>query len=117
MKWKINKNFQKCLSDAFDTFTDFLGDIENVDIDLLEDNFSSLVNDEDFEIKYLKAKDINFNTIHDYVLDDGDDLFYGVIVVVNCQGFDHIVLDGNHRLNTLKIKSPKTEVPVILIEF
>lgn len=119
MKWNNNKGFNECLKGAVDTYLEYLSQsdksLEQIDSD--ESYFLELVKNEEYLEEWITAADFNYKTIHSYQYDDVNDpkLLEGAIVVVKENG-ESLVMDGNHRINTLKEKSPNTLVYVIIFE-
>ena len=120
MKWKMNSSFEYFLSQAIDTYTDLLSQTEKTDdeMDQIESLFMEKIRNEEFEEVYLPIKELHsFKRLHDYKKEDVEmeEVAQGLIVVLNT-GKEKIVLDGNHRINTLNDCHPDLKALVVIID-
>lgn len=114
-------NICKQFSDAADTYADLLensGKISCSDdiLDLILLFKEKIENDEFLEETMTVSEIINScNLLHTEVLNNKKYMERGFIVVLDT-GKKKIVLDGNHRLNTLNIEDPDFEFKVFIID-
>lgn len=119
MKMNPDKNRDYCLDTAYETFTDLLSqrEISEDEMDELEEQFLDIMRNEEYEEKWIEAGSFPYTPLHTNQYEDINDfnLFAGVIVVLK-EGDKSVILDGNHRVNTLKEHYPDTQVLTIIIE-
>lgn len=93
----------------------------------MDSSLSSDDNDKYYHEVYTKLKNENwqelslstdnfpYRLIHSVRVSPEESPYYGVIVVLESPDGKNVVLDGNHRVNTLKEMQDPTEFPVLLI--
>lgn len=117
MKWK-QEGIKKCLNQAIDTFTDLLAEDGRDEVFELEQDFVDLVANEQFDIEDISFDSIGeIRTVHTATFENPAEagLFYGALVILKTKK-GQILLDGNHRYNTLKESGKILKVCVIFIE-
>lgn len=124
LKWKINQEtIEECLRQAFNTYASYLEDMGIHEQDESEWlNYCDLFSYKNChdKIRWIPITEINAETMHydSYEVFDENEL-YGIIVIMN----DDIVIDGNHRYNTIHSKYSDNEdfknlkVPVLNIYY
>lgn len=122
MKWNHKLNLQKCLEDARNEYTTLLSesDIDPNQMDEAESNFNQSLADEGYDSSWMIAQELaQFTPIHTTSFDEHEDKsrYFGAIVIIeDKQKGKSLVLDGNHRFNTVINKYPKMQIFVIRIE-
>lgn len=116
--WKKDLHFERCLIQALETYQQIL----------MESSLSSDENDHYYHDVYMKLKNkkwkelnlnidnFNYKLIHkvNLILAETSPR-YGVIIVLESENGKTLVLDGNHRINTLNELQDPVEFPVLLI--
>lgn len=127
MKQITLENFDHCTSEAIATIEDFW--FENLETDLKPEEIQEIVisiqrkiwNISDSDIEKVKVKEINATPLHTclYDIEDGipEKAYNGVIIIVRDPSSNKtLIIDGNHRFNTLKTHDPDQELFMIEIE-
>lgn len=134
MKIPVQKHkyshYSECLQEAVNTYIQLLceantGDLTPEQIELLDragDKLEYNIHNGEYEKIDCLAKDLHiYNPLHssEYCLKDGvpDQLYSGCIVIVeDFKLKKFLIIDGNHRTNTLLKYQPEQPVRVILVQ-
>lgn len=120
------EGIDKCFLEAFNTYISYLteqAEYLGIDDDVVEDAINDLnyqlVKAHSYEEIFMKAKELHeFKTLHpfEYDLADGipEQINKGAIVVAKTE-HKTLILDGNHRRNTLINHCPDQIVLVIIV--
>lgn len=111
----------KALNEALNTLEEILCESERsfVETDELIHEFRELFFNEEYQEKRVQVKDLaGCETVHtcQYELDEGipaKAFRIPIIIITNNRLKRSVVIDGNHKLNTLLKHSPESEVNVI----
>lgn len=116
--WNKSKNYERCIIQALETYHQIL----------MDSNIGSDENDEHYNYLYTKLKNQNwveetisidnfpYRLIHGARVSPEESCHYGVIVVLIDQEGQGLVLDGNHRINTLKELQDPSFFPIIKVK-
>lgn len=114
-KWGFERK-DSDLTEAFETYTSLLAewDLDEDEMTFNEDKFKELA--QKAEVFFLSLEDVlKFRRMHEYAYEDDKNPFQGVIVVIQNESGRNLVIDGNHRLNTLAQNQESRQVPIIII--
>jgi len=118
IKWNPYR-LKDCLIQATETFTDLLSNQEDSSEELfsLEHDFVDHISSENYIYEEISFENLNdLKTIHTQTLEElGLDSFYGALVILKTKK-GRILLDGNHRFNSLKGKNYTGKVWIVEIE-
>jgi len=121
------EGIEKCFIEAFNTYEDYIIEhAEDLDIgdeaieDAMGDLHYKLVEAHVYEEILMKAKDLHeFTPLHtlEYDLSDGipENINKGAIIVARTEN-KTLIIDGNHRRNTLINHCPEQTVLVIIVD-
>lgn len=101
---------------ARDTYSQLLeeSDMDPEEVEELIQSLETKIAKEDFREELVNILNFDYTLLHPYFHEGDEFIPYGVVVVMISEG-KSLVLDGNHRVNTLKHRGDTTEFPVIII--
>lgn len=120
MKWNQFKDLNRCFENAIETFEDVLyNDSSLTDEDIKErlDHFKYKIKNEEYLDFFEKVEDLdNIKPLHSCYVEPEKLNPYGAIVLFQNKFKERIVLDGNHRYNTLMNFELNIKAYVIIID-
>ena len=114
--WNSKLKVDHCFLEAFDTYTSLLSEDESLTDDQLleyEDHVRYELFENTPEIIEVNLSDLeSAKKVHSSEYSEDYDLYGVVVILENSQG-EQLILDGNHRINSLlKSKTKDIKIPV-----
>lgn len=118
--WNSKLKVDHCLIEAFDTYTSLLSEDESLTDDQLlehEDHVRYELFENTPEIIEVNLSDLeSVKKVHSSEYSEDYDLYGVVVILENSQG-EQLILDGNHRINSLlKSKTKDIKIPVCKVK-
>lgn len=128
---KHKKNhYSECIQEAMNTYFQLVAEVNEYglsaeqieNLNIIQDRLEHNLNSGEYEVIECLAEELDkYKPLHSsvYAPDDGvpERIYSGYIVVVEDYSLkDNLVIDGNHRRNTLINSQPKQPVAVLIVQ-